>query len=114
MRILQKIFIPFFISTNLLSLCFLPKISLSKEIRENLYFAQNKPIIPGLMEIQETTTMSNEGSEGRFSLPPPPPIRENVPRIAILLPLTGTHAQTRKCPIKCFKAGFVSLSQQRF
>ena len=114
MRILQKIFIPFFISTKLLSLCCLPTISLSKEIRENLYFAQNKPIIPGLMEIQETTTMSDEGSEGRFSLPPPPPIRENVPRIAILLPLTGTHAKLGNALLNASKLALFHFHNKDF
>ena len=114
MRILQKIFIPFFISTKLLSLCCLPTISLSKEIREYLNFAQSKPIIPGLMEIQETTTMGDEGSEGRFSLPPPPPIRENVPRIAILLPLTGTHAKLGNALLNASKLALFHFHNKDF
>ena len=65
------------------------------------------------MEIQETTTMSDEGSEGRFSLPPPPPIRENVPRIAILLPLTGTHAKLGNALLNASKLALFH-SQQDF
>ena len=66
------------------------------------------------MEIQETTTMSDEGSEGRFSLPPPPPIRENVPRIAILLPLTGTHAKLGNALLNASKLALFHFHNKDF
>ncbi len=56
-------------------------------------------VIPGLIEDPRTMTGAEitppPGAldEARFNAPPPPPLRAKVPRIALLLPLSGPHAK---------------------
>ena len=56
-------------------------------------------MIPGLIEDPRTITGAeitrSPGAldEARFNAPPPPPLRAKVPRVALLLPLSGPHAK---------------------
>ena len=60
---------------------------------------KNKYKIPGLIENpntitnSETTDFDKGPDENRFDAPPPPPARSKVPRVALLLPLSGQHSK---------------------
>ena len=56
-------------------------------------------VSPGLIEEPRTITgpeitpLPGALDEARFNAPPPPPLRARVPRVALLLPLSGPHAK---------------------
>ena len=60
---------------------------------------KNEYTISGLIENpntitnSETTEFDKGLDENRFDAPPPPPARSKVPRVALLLPLSGQHSK---------------------
>ena len=82
--------------------------------------------IPGLMEVPApnfsgTLPASEIGpsaggtpSENRFSAPPAPPVQASVPRVALLLPLSGPHAKLGRALLNAAQLALFHFADKQF
>lgn len=71
--------------------------------------------IPGLIEFPEDLKdQENTRLKERFSAPPPPPMKNNVPRIGVLLPLSGPHSAIGEALLNAAQLALFHFSEKQF
>ncbi len=83
-----------------------PQAEREEELSE---FSLDRKLAQQGLRGEETSLRDN-----RFAAPPPPPVSSNIPRVAILLPLTGEHAKLGQAMLNAAQLALFHFADKSF